>query len=95
MLSKARLTKRKGFEFTRWAVHPALLFTFLFFILPLLAMLIVSFWQRIGGKLTATWTFANYNKFFSKDYLVEALVNSVEVTLTATVISVLIAYPLA
>ena len=95
MLSKARLTKRKGFEFTRWAVHPALLFTFLFFILPLLAMLIVSFWQRIGGKLTATRTFANYNKFFSKDYLVEALVNSVEVTLTATVISVLIAYPLA
>ena len=95
MLSKARLTKRKGLEFTRWAVHPALLFTFLFFILPLLAMLIVSFWQRIGGKLTATWTFANYNKFFSKDYLVEALVNSVEVTLTATVISVLMAYPLA
>jgi spermidine/putrescine transport system permease protein len=95
MLSKTDPTKKTGFEFTRWAVHPALIFTFLFFVLPLLAMLVVSFWQRLGGKLTATWDFANYIKFFSKDYLVEALVNSIEVTLITTVISILIAYPLA
>ena len=58
-------------------------------------MFAVSFWQRLRGRLEATWTFANYEKFFSRDYLVDALFNSIEVTLLTTVISVVIAYPLA
>ncbi|MFP6731155.1 MAG: ABC transporter permease [Alphaproteobacteria bacterium] len=67
----------------------------MFFGLPLATMVVVSFWQRIYGKLTATWTFANYNKFFGKDYLVDALWNSIEVTLATTAISIILAYPLA
>ena len=55
----------------------------------------VSFWQRLRGRLEPTWTFANYEKFFSRDYLTDALINSVEVTVITTVISILIAYPLA
>jgi len=84
-----------GLSLTRWAVYPALVFSLLFFVTPFMVMVAVSFWQRLRGRLEATWTLANYEKFFARDYLVDALFNSVEVTLVTTVISVLVAYPLA
>lgn len=84
-----------GFPLTRWAVYPALLFTLVFFVAPLAAMLVVSFWQRIGGHLQAAWTLANYDKFFTRSYLLDTLFNSIEVTALTTVASIVIAYPLA
>lgn len=87
--------KQQKIDFTRWATLPALLFTAVFFVLPLSVMIVVSFWQRLHGKLTATWSLTNYTKFFGKDYLTDALFNSIEVTLVTTIISILLAYPLA
>jgi len=84
-----------GLSLTRWAVYPALIFSLLFFVTPFLVMFAVGFWQRLRGRLEATWTLDNYEKFFARDYLVDALFNSVEVTVTTTAISVLVAYPLA
>jgi len=84
-----------GFPLTRWAVHPALAFTAVFFVAPLLIMLLVSFWRRVGGKLDMTLTLANYEKFFTRSYLLDALFNSIEVTLLTTAVSIVIAYPLA
>lgn len=84
-----------GLSLTRWAIYPALVFSLLFFVTPFLVMFAVGFWQRLRGRLEATWTLANYEKFFARDYLVDALFNSVEVTVTTTAISVLVAYPLA
>jgi spermidine/putrescine transport system permease protein len=84
-----------GLALTRWAVYPALVFSLLFFVTPFMVMVAVGFWQRLRGRLEATWTLANYEKFFARDYLVDALVNSVEVTVMTTVISVIVAYPLA
>ncbi len=84
-----------GFPLLRWAAYPAVGFTLVFFVAPLVVMAGVSFWLRVGGKLEAAWTLANYTKFFTRPYLVDALVNSVEVTLTTTAISIAIAYPLA
>ena len=87
--------KLGGLSLTRWAIYPALIFSLLFFVTPFLIMFAVGFWQRLRGRLEATWTFANYEKFFSRDYLVDALFNSIEVTVLTTAISVLVAYPLA
>ncbi len=97
MQPSQKLQAKKPFHLniTRWAVQPALWFTVVFFAVPLLVMLAVSFWQRVYGKLTATWDLANYIKFFGRDYLVESLFNSVEVTLLTTIFSILLAYPLA
>lgn len=58
-------------------------------------MLAVSFWQRLYGKLTATWNFTNYEKFFGREYLLDSLFNSIEVTVLTTVLSIVLAYPLA
>jgi spermidine/putrescine transport system permease protein len=78
-----------------WLVAPALIWTLAFFTLPLLIMLVYSFWERVGMRLVTDAGLQNYQAFFAKSFLFEALLNSLEVTLVVTVISVVLAYPLA
>ncbi len=87
--------RQGGGTLVRWAIYPALIYSLVFFAMPFLVMVAVGFWQRLQGRLEATWTLANYEKLVTRDYLLEALVNSVEVTVITTVVSVLVAYPLA
>jgi spermidine/putrescine transport system permease protein len=75
-----------------WAlVTPALLWTLVFFVLPFIAMAVLSLLEHGGGAATLE----NYRQFFANPSYWRALVNSLEVTLTVTVISVLLAYPFA
>jgi spermidine/putrescine transport system permease protein len=75
-----------------WAlVSPALLWTLVFFVLPFIAMAMLSLLKHGGGAATLE----NYRQFFYNPSYWRALVNSLEVTLTVTVISVLLAYPFA
>jgi spermidine/putrescine transport system permease protein len=74
-----------------WAlVSPALLWTLLFFVLPFIAMGIISLTTMEGG-----FTFGNYTQFFANSSYRQAMVNSIEVTLIVTVVSILLAYPFA
>ena len=79
----------------KWSVAPTLLWTALLFAAPLAFMLMVSTWKRVRGKLDPVWTLDNYEKIFSKSYLLDGLFNSIEVSLTVVAISVMVAYPLA
>jgi len=74
---------------------PGLLWVAAFFIVPLSVIAVYSVWQRTGGRLVTEVTLANYAKFFGRDYFLDALVNSLEITSLTTVISILLAYPLA
>lgn len=75
-----------------WAlVTPALLWTLVFFVLPFIAMAMLSLLEQSGEAATLE----NYRQFFYNPSYWRALVNSLEVTLTVTVISVLLAYPFA
>lgn len=75
-----------------WAlVTPALLWTLVFFVLPFVAMVFLSLLEHGGGAATLE----NYRQFFRNPSYWRALTNSLEVTLTVTAISVLIAYPFA
>lgn len=65
------------------------------FVVPLALMVAVSFWQRAGGELVPVWSAANYTRLFSVPFLRSALIGSVEVTGLTTVLSVLVAYPMA
>ncbi|ESR24855.1 ABC transporter permease [Lutibaculum baratangense] len=79
-----------------WAfVAPALLWTIAFFCVPFAVMAVVSLWERVGTELVASWSFANYAKFFARGHFLQAMLNSLEVTLIVTVLSILLAYPLA
>ena len=89
-------TSARGTHWKRWRfVLPALLWTLAFFVVPFVFMIVMSLWHRIGGKIVATWNLDNYAEFFSKPHLIKALINSIEISLSVTIISVLLAYPLA
>lgn len=83
--------KLKGWGF----VGPGLLWTIVFFVVPLLIMVAYSLFQRVAGRLVTDLSFSNYLAFFSKPHNFNALINSLEVSLTTTIISVILAYPLA
>lgn len=75
-----------------WAsVTPALLWTLFFFVVPFIAMGVMSLYP----KGAAGMSLANYTQFFTNPSYWRALTNSLEVTLVVTLLSVLLAYPFA
>jgi spermidine/putrescine transport system permease protein len=90
-------TLHRRLDLTRWATWPAALWAALFFLLPLLIMLAVSFSARVDNRMLAVFTLDNYAAFFTQGggVYVAALANSVEVTLIVTLVSLAVAYPLA
>jgi spermidine/putrescine transport system permease protein len=79
-----------------WALTlPAVLWTAAFFVLPFAAMAALSLWQRTGAGLVPAWTFDNYRAILGEPAAVRAILNSVEITLTVTALSVVLAFPLA
>ena len=88
------MSRRPGFAGLAWPA-PALAWTALFFLLPLVIMVVESLGQKVGGQNLPGWTLANYARFFDKPYFYQALFNSLQVTALTTVLSILVAYPLA
>ncbi|MCX7287199.1 MAG: ABC transporter permease [Rhodobacterales bacterium] len=76
-------------------VAPALIWTAAFFILPFLAMLALSFAHMEGREVVQGFDPGNYIRIFTDPTMLGALWNSLEITLVVTVISVVLAYPLA
>jgi spermidine/putrescine transport system permease protein len=83
--------QRKAWGF----VAPALVWTIAFFVAPFLLMAAMSLWAQQGGSIVRVWNFGNYIAFFEKDALLKGLTNSLEITVVVTILSVLLAYPLA
>ena len=84
-------TDRKAWAF----VAPALVWTGAFFVMPFAIIAAVSLWERVGSELVQSWSLVNYFAFFEKTHLLRGLLNSLEITLTVTAVSLLLAYPLA
>ena len=76
-------------------VAPALLWTIAFFVLPFLAMALMSLWSLGGAALDRTASLGNYRQFFANNSYFRAMTNSLEVTGMVTIVSILLAYPLA
>lgn len=76
-------------------VAPAAIFTLVFFVLPFVAMMATSFFPYTGGEQTAAASLDNYTKFFTTPAFYGAMVNSIEVTVVVTAVSVVLSYPLA
>jgi spermidine/putrescine transport system permease protein len=83
-------------DLTGWAfIAPALLWTGAFFVPPFVAMGIISLWTLGASGLNRSLSLSNYTQFFANPSYYLALVNSIEVTLIVTAVSILLAYPLA
>lgn len=74
---------------------PALLWTAAFFLLPFLGMVALSFAQMEGRQIVHGFDAGNYVRIFTEWPMLKALLNSLEITAAVTVISILLAYPLA
>ncbi len=70
---------------------PALVFTGLFFISPFIGMAVLS----LTAKDVDGFALSNYAQFFNNRSYWQAMMNSLEITLLVTVLSILIAYPFA
>jgi spermidine/putrescine transport system permease protein len=71
-------------------IAPAVLWTLLFFAVPFVVMGVTSLRPLSGG-----WGLATYATFAANPEYIGAFLNSLEITLTVTVASVALAYPLA
>ncbi len=76
-------------------VTPALLWTFAFFIVPFLVMGAMSLATMQGRTLIWGVSLENYAEIAEKAYILQAFLVSLEITLTVTVVSIILAYPLA
>jgi len=76
-------------------VAPALLWTLAFFVVPFVVMGAMSFATLEGRSLVWGFHLDNYIELATRAYLWRAVLVSLEITLTVTLVSVLLAYPLA
>jgi spermidine/putrescine transport system permease protein len=76
-------------------IGPPSLYLFLFFLMPLGVMFIYSFRAGISGVAHDTFTLANYQTFLNNSNFHRLLWQSAGVSFTVSVISTLLAYPLA
>jgi len=74
---------------------PALLWTLVFFVAPFLVMGAMSFATLEGRNVVWAFHLDNYVELATRAYLWRAVLVSLEITLTVTIVSVLLAYPLA
>ena len=85
----ARLVRHVGF----WPVVTALVFVVLFALLVMPVVNIVGL--SLSGKDAQSSVLANYTTFFSERFYYQTLINSLQVSLAATVLAVLVGVPAA
>jgi len=76
-------------------VAPALLWTVAFFVLPFAAMVALSFAHMEGREVVRGFDPGNYVRICTDWTMLKALINSLEITVVVTLVSVVLAYPLA
>lgn len=77
-------------------MSPYLVFMGVFFAIPILYMLVVSFYtNNPTGTMEAAFTLENYVTVFTTSLYINTLYVTVEISLIATLITILISYPIA
>jgi spermidine/putrescine transport system permease protein len=76
-------------------VAPALLWTAAFFAAPFVLMLALSFARLDGRVIVPAFDPGNYARIFAEPAMFRAILVSIEITAAVTVVSLLLAYPLA
>ena len=72
---------------------PAILLYGLFFVAPLALIVAYSFWQTVDYNVVHDWTLDNYRYFFSVPTYLKTFWATIWVSVTATAITILVAFP--
>ena len=76
-------------------LSPALLVVLFGLLFPLLILLTLSFWKQDYVDIIRTFSFDNYKAFFEKKIYYLILYRSIKISALVTLVTVLLAYPLA
>ena len=76
-------------------ITPALIWTVAFFVVPFVVMAAMSFASLESRSLTWGFHLDNYKELATRAYMQRAVLVSLEITLTVTLVSIFLAYPLA
>jgi spermidine/putrescine transport system permease protein len=79
----------------RRLLAPALLWVLAFFLLPFAGIVALSFARMNGRTVEHGLFFDNYTRFWADPAIFKGLIVSIEMTLVVTIISIVLAYPLA
>lgn len=90
-----RVARRRETVRGSFYAMPAVVWLAVFFAIPLLITTVYSFLRLDNGVLDPSPTLANYQRFFTREAMRGSLLTSIAITLWTTVISVLLAYPVA
>jgi spermidine/putrescine transport system permease protein len=74
---------------------PLALWQAFFYGVPLLFIVLSSFWRMTNYRLTPDWTLANYAQILGETMYRQAYFASLQLSVTVVAITILIAYPLA
>lgn len=71
------------------------LFLLLFFILPLIALVVLSFWQTENYKIVREWSLLNYATLATEGAYITFFLRSLVMALTVSVFLVVVSWPIA
>ncbi len=74
---------------------PALIWTSLFFLAPMVGVIAYSLFRRVDGTIDTSLSLYNYQQIVDEPVFLKALQNSLEVVFITVVVSILVAYPFA
>ena len=80
----------------RWfAALPGIGWLLLFTLVPLLLMLVISFWTSTIFGLRADWTLRNWARLFSTPVYFDLLFKTVRIAFLTTLVTLVLSYPIA
>ncbi len=79
-----------------WLALPAAALLLATYLLPMLGLARMSFNRTLpGGAMRPDWTLATYGELASDDFTLELTLNSIQLSVTATTLALLLAYPVS
>lgn len=74
---------------------PLILWQFIFFVVPVLLLLVISFWRTRSYRMVPDFTLDNYTAIFTNGAMWRALALSVQTAAFVTIVCALLAFPIA
>lgn len=91
----ARGGKARRRLFAAAGLAPLILWQCVFFVVPVILLLVISFWRTKSYRMVPDFTFANYAAVFSNSAMWRALALSVQTAAFVTVACAVLAFPIA
>ncbi len=86
---------RRSRLFAVAGLAPLMLWQCLFFVVPVILLLVISFWRTKSYRMVPDFTFANYIAVFTNGAIWRALALSVQTAAFVTIACAVLAYPIA